>query len=127
MNKITYKILLADDEKAIRDLYKLRFEQESFKAIFAKDGEEALKKIKKVKPDLVLLDIMMPKMSGLNVLEEMKKNPSTKDIPVVMLTVLSDDEARNKAFDLGAKYYLVKSEVVPLEVVKAIRNELGIV
>ncbi len=123
MNKITYKILLADDEKAIRDLYKLRFEQESFKAIFAKDGEEALKKIKKVKPDLVLLDIMMPKMSGLNVLEEMKKNPSTKDIPVVMLTVLSDDEARNKAFDLGAKYYLVKSEVVPLEVVKAIRNE----
>lgn len=121
------KILFADDEKALRELYKTRLEMEPFDVIFAEDGEEALEKIRKEKPDLILLDIMMPKKDGLAVLEEIKKDLSIPNVPVVMLTVLADEAVRNKAFELGAKYYLVKSETVPLEVVKLIRQELGIV
>jgi len=120
------KVLLVDDEESIRELYRTRFQSEPFEAIFAENGEGALEKIKKEKPDLVLLDIMMPDKNGLDVLEEIKKHPSTADIPIFMLTVLSDDEVRDKAFDLGAKYYLVKSDTVPAEVVKLIRAELGI-
>lgn len=121
------KILFADDEESLRELYKLRLAPESFDVIFAVDGEDALEKIYKEKPDLILLDIMMPKKNGLEVLEQIKKDPTVADIPVVMLTVLGDEGIRNNAFNLGAKYYLVKSDVVPLEVVKIIRQELGIV
>ncbi len=127
MKEQTKKILFADDEESLRELYKIRFESESFKVIFAKDGEEALEKIYKEKPNLILLDIMMPKKNGLEVLEQIKKDPAVADIPVVMLTVLGDEGIRNNAFNLGAKYYLVKSDVVPLEVVKLIRQELGII
>jgi len=126
-NIIPKKVLFADDEASLRELYDTRFKSEPFEAIFAKDGEEALEKIKKEKPDLILLDIMMPKKDGLEVLREVKKDPSISDIPVFMLTVLEDNEIRDKAFDAGAKYYLVKSEVVPPEVIKLIRQELGIV
>lgn len=127
MKEQTKKILFADDEKSIRELYEMRFKSESFEAIFAKDGKEALEKIKKEKPDLILLDIMMPEKNGLEVLEEIKKDSSLSDIPVVMLTVLADNEVQSKAFDLGAKYYLVKSDTVPAEVVKLVRDELGII
>ncbi|OIP22401.1 response regulator [bacterium CG_4_10_14_0_2_um_filter_33_32] len=118
------KILFADDEEGLREIYELRFKDEVFDSVFAKDGDEALEKIRKEKPDLVLLDIMMPGKNGMEVLEEIKKDPTTADIPVFMLTVLDDDDIRDKAFDLGAKYYLVKSSVVPPEVIKLMKEEL---
>lgn len=118
------KVLFADDEDAIRDVYKLKFEKEPFNAIFAKDGNEAFEKIYQEKPDLILLDIMMPGKDGMEILKEIKQDPKVSYIPVVMLTVLSDEDIMQKAFDYGAKYYLVKSRVVPPEVVETIKKEL---
>lgn len=113
-------LLLADDDPAVRKLYKTRFENEPFYVIFAQDGEEALDLIYKKKPDLIFLDIMMPKKTGIEVLEQIKKDPTVADISVGILTVLDEQEIQQKAFDLGAKYYLVKSKVMPLEVVNII-------
>jgi len=120
------KILIAEDEEGLRELYKLRFELESFDVSFAKDGEEAMEKAKEEKPDLVLLDIMMPKKSGIKVLQEMRKNPTTKKIPVVILSVLSEDNFKTKAKKLGANAYLVKADIMASDVVtktKQILNE----
>lgn len=118
------KILIAEDEKDLRDLYKMRFELESFETIFAKDGEEALEKVKKEKPDVMLLDIMMPKKSGMEVLEELKKDSSTKDMPVVVLTALPNKKLEEEATSLNASY-LVKSQVIPTDVVKIVKEKLN--
>jgi len=119
------KILIAEDEEGLRELYRLRFELESFNVIFAKNGEEALKKIKKEKPDLVLLDIMMPKKSGIDVLKELRKDPTNKKIPVVILSVLSEEHFKTKAKKLGANAYLVKADVMASDVVSKVKEILG--
>ena len=119
------KILIAEDEEELRELYTLRLEYESFNVVFAADGEEALEKVEKERPDLVLLDIMMPKKSGLEVLKELKNNPSTQKTPVIMLTVLPQEKTKDEALKLGASHYLVKSQIMPPEVVKLIKEVLS--
>lgn len=117
-------ILIADDEEATRDLYKMRFKKEPYKLIFAVNGREALDKAISQKPDAILLDIMMPNKSGITVLEELKKNKKTKEIPVMMLTVLPNKEIKEEALQLGADDYLVKENVTPSKVVKLVKKEL---
>ncbi len=119
------KILIADDESSIRHMYQDRLKEEPFDVIFAEDGEEAIDLINKEKPVLALLDIMMPKKTGMEVLEMVKKDPEITETIIGILTVLDEDSIRDKAFDLEAKYYLVKSKVTPSEVVEIIKKEIS--
>jgi len=120
------KILIAEDEKALLDLYKLRFEYESCSVLFAQNGEEALNLAKKEKPDLILLDVMMPKKSGMEVLKELKNDSSTSKIPVIVLTALFQENIKEEALKIGANDYLVKSHSSPSEVVRVVKEKLGL-
>jgi len=118
------RILIADDDITLRDMYKLRLEADNFEVLIAADGEEALGIIRKEKPDLILLDIMMPKINGLDVLAEIKKDPTLKEIPVIMLTALIQDVTKVKSLMSGADDYLMKSEVMPGEVITKVNQVL---
>lgn len=105
------KILIVDDEKLISKAFRDHFEREGYEIETAFDGEEGIAKAKEFNPDLILLDIIMPKLDGISALKELKKNPATKKIPVIMLTNLPDlrkniDEARKA----GSVDYLIKSD-----------------
>ena len=102
------KVLIIDDKLAVVELVKATLEGEEYQIICAFDGEEALKKIGKEKPDLVLLDIVMPKMDGLEVLAKVKKDPQTKDIPIIMLTAKGQKLDKDKGRRLGAEDYIIK-------------------
>lgn len=118
------KVLLIEDEVLILRMYEKIFNFEGFDVVSAVDGIDGLDKAKTTKPDLILLDIMMPKMDGLRVLENLKGDVTTKDIPVVVLTNLSSDVVIKDAFAKGAVGYLVKSEVVNEKIVDEIRQYL---
>jgi CheY-like chemotaxis protein len=118
-------VLVADDDITLRDMYQTRLETEGYKVLVAADGEETLKIIKEQKPDLVLLDIMMPKMNGLDVLAQMKKDETMKAIPVIILTALIQDLTKVKSLMSGADDYLMKSEVMPGEVIKKVESVLA--
>ena len=118
------KILLIEDEVLILRMYEKVFGFEGYTVLTAVDGVEGLRKAKADKPELILLDIMMPKMDGLRVLEELKADPETKAIPIVVLTNLSSDLVIKDAFTKGAAGYLVKSEVVNEKIVDEIKQYL---
>lgn len=103
---------------------KEKFEKEGFKVSLAADGVEALSVIKKAKPDLVLLDLVLPKKDGFEVLEEMKASGDLKMIPVIVLSNLGQDEEIKRALNLGAKDYLVKTQHPINEVVEKVRDYL---
>ena len=105
-------------------MYQRVFEFEGFQADMARNGEEGLEKLKANRPTMILLDIMMPKMSGIEVLKIVKANTSYKDIPVVVLTNLSGSRDAEHAIELGAVKYLVKSQIKPRQIVKEIREIL---
>lgn len=104
------KIVCAEDDKLMSDSLVQGFKDAGFEAYPALDGEEAIAKIKEVKPDVALLDIMMPKLDGIGVVWELKANAETEKIPVVMLTNLSDSETVSKILEAGVTDYLLKSE-----------------
>ena len=104
------KIVCAEDDKLISLSLIEGFSAAGFEATPAYDGEEAIAKIKEVQPDVVLLDIMMPKLDGLGVVWELKANPETARLPVIMLTNLSDPETLSKILEAGVTDYLLKSE-----------------
>ncbi len=118
------KLLLIEDDMLLVRLYQKKFTKEGHEVITARDGEEGLAMIEKEKPDLVLLDIMMPKLSGLEVLERIKANPATRSVPVVILSNLGGEEEQDKAFELGAVCYIVKSNNDPAQVSAKIREIL---
>ena len=103
-----FKILAVDDEADVRTLLQDGLEAEGHTVIPAVDGEDALQKIKDEKPDLVILDIRMPKMDGIQVLQIIKNDPSTRKLPVIMLTVNASDEDMFKGCMYGADVYLTK-------------------
>jgi len=117
-------VLIADDDITLRDMYQTRLETEGFKVLVSADGEETLATLREQKPNLVLLDIMMPKMNGLDVLEQMKKDPELKKIPVIILTALIQDLTKVKSLMSGADDYLMKSEVMPGEVIQKVKQVL---
>lgn len=102
------KILIAEDEKDIRNLIRGRLEKEGFHTLEAGDGQEAVSKTQQQQPDLIVLDLMMPKMSGLDVCKTLKGSDKTKHIPIVMLTAKSEEIDRIIGFELGADDYLTK-------------------
>ena len=118
-------ILIADDDITLRDMYQTRLETDGYKVLVAADGEEALQVVKDQNPKVVLLDIMMPKMNGLDVLATMKKDEEMKKIPVIILTALIQDLTKVKSLLGGADDYLMKSEVMPGEVIKKVEGVLA--
>jgi len=120
------KILIVEDDQLLVTMYKQKFEKDGYEVSTAFDGVEGLKKIREEKPTLVLLDIMMPRMHGLEVLEEAKRDPETKDIPIVLLTNLArGEEDINRGLELGAIAYLVKSQLRPSQVVAKVKELLA--
>lgn len=118
------KILLAEDDIQLVDMYNRKFELEGFDVRIAEDGEKALEILETFKPDVALLDIMMPKVTGLEVLERMKKNPDFDETLAIMLTNLSDEKTAEKIYELGATDYFVKAELTPFEVTNKIKELL---
>jgi len=115
------RILIAEDEISLLDILRRRVEQLGYEVITAKDGEEALKKTLADKPDLILLDILMPKMNGFQVLEELKVKQNSP-IPVVILTNLDQDDEIEKGKALGAVDYIVKTNVSLKDLMAIINN-----
>ncbi len=120
------KILIIEDETTLQGALLEFLEAEGFEAISAADGETGIEMVKTEKPDLVLLDIIIPKKDGYKVLAEMKKDPKTKEIPVILLTNLESPEDIQRAFELGATTYLVKSNYKLEDVVNRIKEMLKI-
>jgi two-component system phosphate regulon response regulator PhoB len=119
------KILLVEDDVALAAVYKSRLELEGFEIREVNNGEDALSAAVEFKPDLVLLDAMMPKISGFDVLDILRNTPETTNIRVVMLTALSQPKDKERAEALGVDDYLVKSQVVIGDVVDRVRYHLG--
>lgn len=119
------KILLVEDDDALSGVYLERLAAEGFDVRHVKNGEEALSNAIEYKPDLVLLDVMMPKISGFDVLDILRNTPDTTNMRVVMLTALSQPKDRERAEKLGVDDYLVKSQVVIADVIERIKYHLG--
>ena len=118
------KILIVEDEEILLTALSEELKQEGFEAVGAKDGMEGVEKIVSEKPDMVLLDLVMPRLDGIGALKQMKENPDTKDIPIVILTNLSDYDKVSDALSLGAMDYLVKANYRLEELVNKIKTIL---
>lgn len=118
-------ILLVEDDEFLAELYATKLNLEGFEVLLASDGEKGLKMAKESNPDLILLDIILPKMDGFEVLGNIKEDSSIKDIPVILLTNLSQKDEVKKGLDLGAKDYLIKAHFMPSEVVKKIKQTIA--
>ena len=118
------KILIAEDDKMIGSMYQTKLEQEGFIVLTADNGAQCLELVIKEKPDLIMLDIIMPQLDGFSVLQELKKDPKTKNIPVIMLTNLGTDEDKSKGEKLGATDYLVKANLTPAQVSEIIKKHI---
>jgi len=119
-------ILLIDDDPLIIRMYQKKLSADGYKVNTAFNGEEGLVEVRKEKPNLILLDVMMPKMNGVEVLKALKKDPESKGIPVVILTNLGDDNKDIQAAkDLGALDYLVKSDISLEELSKRVGKLIG--
>ena len=118
-------ILIVEDDPLISRMYQTVFKFEGFEVVMARNGEMGIEKMKKTKPTLILLDIMMPKMSGIDVLKEIKADPKYKGIPVIVLTNLSGSKDVEKALSLGAVKFIVKSDNKPKEVVAQVKEVLA--
>lgn len=119
------KIMLVEDDKSLREIYGVRLLAEGYDIISAGDGEEALALAIKDRPQLIISDVMMPKISGFDMLDILRSTTETKNIRVIMMTALSSDEQRQRGEQLGADKYLVKSQVGIEDVVKAVHEVLG--
>lgn len=119
-------ILLAEDDLILAELYTDRLRQEGFTVVHASNGEEALQFVEEYHPNLIILDIMMPKMNGLDVLKALKEDPETNGTPVIIVTALVQEiEKINKMMN-PADAYIVKSEVLPAEIIREVKNRLEI-
>ena len=119
------KIMLVEDDKSLREIYSIRLVAEGYDVVSAGDGEEALALAVQQKPDLILSDVMMPKISGFDMLDILRSTPETKDIKVIMMTALSSEEQRQRGESLGADKYLVKSQVGIEDVINAVHEVMG--
>jgi CheY-like chemotaxis protein len=118
------KILLVEDEEMVIDMYKEKFEREGFEVVAVMTAEEGLDLVKKEKPDLILLDILLPKKNGTFFMTEMKKDPEIAKIPVVALSNYEHPETKKRTLELGVKDYLIKTNFTPKELVEKIKQYL---
>ena len=119
------KILLVEDDIGLTTVYRARLAAEGFEVYNCENGEDALSEAIKHRPDLILLDVMIPNISGFDVIDILRNTPETVNIKVVMLTALSQQSDVDKAKKLGADDYLVKSQVVIADVIDRIKHHLG--
>lgn len=126
MNDLHKKILLVEDDDGLASVYQTRLEAEGFTVKRVPNGEDALASAIEFKPDLILLDAMMPKVSGFDVLDILRNTPETTNVRIIMLTALSQDTDKQRAESLGVDEYLVKSQVVIADVVERIKHHLDI-
>lgn len=119
------KILLVEDDETLASVYKQRLELEGFEVEHSNNGEEALEVAVRFVPELILLDVMMPKLNGFDVLDILRTTPATRNIRIIMLTALSQPKDAERAKALGADDFLVKSQVVISDVIARVKHQLG--
>lgn len=119
------KVLIVEDDPLMSRMYQKIFTFEGYEVVMAADGEDGLEKAKKETPTIILLDVMMPKMNGLEMLEKIKLDPASKSIPVIMLTNLAGEKDAETALSKGAVKYIVKSEYEPKQVVDMVKEILA--
>jgi two-component system phosphate regulon response regulator PhoB len=124
-NQKQKKILLVEDDDSLASVYSTRLEAEGFILNRVSNGEEALSAALEFRPDLILLDVMMPKVSGFDVLDILRNTPDTASMRVIMLTALSQESDKARAEELGVDDYLVKSQVVIADVVERVKHHLS--
>lgn len=120
-------VLLIEDDHILAEMYRIVFSKEEVLLEIALDGEVGLAKVIAIKPQLIFLDIRMPKKDGLQVLQGIKNNPETQDIPIIMLTNIADPTIQATAMKLGAKDYLIKSDYVPTQIAQKAKELLAII
>lgn len=119
------KILIVEDEPLLADLYKMAFNKRNHEVELAFDGREGLEKVQAEKPSIILLDVMMPNMNGLQVLQHLKNNEETKDIPVIILTNLTEGKVEQELQEIGASMVIVKSQYLPNQIVDMVEKRLS--
>lgn len=119
------KILIVEDEKLLTKILEMKLGHEGYEIVNAKDGEEGLNLMRQTKPDLVLLDIILPKKNGLEVMQEMRKDSELKDMPVIVISNSGQPVELDKAKQLGALDWIIKTEFDPNEVVEKVKKFLG--
>jgi len=119
-------VLIVEDDVFLAQIYQKKFEMEGFKVSVADNGEKGLSEAQKKKPNIILLDILLPKMDGFAVLEKLKSGADTKDIPVILLTNLGQKEDVDKGLAVGAVDYLIKAHFKPSEVVDKVKKVLNL-
>jgi len=119
-------ILLVEDDTFLANIYKTKFEMEGFKVSVAEDGEAGFAAAGKINPDIILLDILLPKMDGFAVLKKLKETDAVKDIPVILLTNLGQKDDVEKGLESGAVDYLIKAHFKPSETVDKVKKVLGL-
>lgn len=125
MDEHPKKVLIIDDDSGMSRVYEIKLGQEGIASVCARTGEEGLQKMESDRPDLVVLDLMLLKQDGFWVLQEMEKDPDLKKLPVIVLSNLSQQIDESRAMSLGARYYMVKSDVSLQQVVDKIKQFLG--
>jgi CheY-like chemotaxis protein len=120
------KILLIEDDLFVQRMYQRMFGHQSFELVFASNGNEGLELAQKLKPNLIMLDILLPGLSGLEVLERLKAEGITKEIPVFILSNLADEVTIDTAKKLGAEEYIVKADFSPAQVVEQVKKHLAV-
>ena len=118
------KVLIIEDDQRINKVYMAKLSVEGIAVVTALDGEEGLRKIYSEKPDLILLDLMLPQKSGFEILKEIKQDPKVKDIPVLILSNLAQEKEVEKGLELGAEDYLVKTDYSIQQVMEKIKKAL---
>lgn len=124
MDEHKKKILIIEDDEHVSKVYEMKFSKEGYSTIFIVNGEEAVEKITSEKPNLIILDLMVPKKDGFVILEEIKKNPSTASIPVLVLSNLGGKVDQDRALALGANEYMVKVNYSMQEVIDRAKSYL---
>lgn len=119
------KILIIEDEELIRNLLEKKLQKEGYEVAAAENGLEGLEKMKEIHPDLILLDIVMPQKGGFEVMEEMQKNEELKEIPIIIISNSGQPVELDKAKELGAKDWLIKTEFDPQEVLEKVKKQLS--
>jgi len=118
------KILIIEDDKFLRGLIAQKLKAEGYEVTEAAEGREGLEKVKKEKPNLVLLDLVLPGIDGFEVLKKIKEDPSTSFLPVIILSNLGQKESVEKGLKMGAVDYLIKAHFTPTEIIEKVKNNL---
>lgn len=119
------RILIIEDEEILMNLLQRKLLQEGYEVSVARDGDEGLKTMRENSPDLILLDILMPRVSGIEAMEEMQKDGRLKDIPIIIISNSGQPVEIDQAQKLGAKDWLIKTEFDPQEVVEKVKKQIG--